>query len=461
MGWREKVVERWFGDVVAARVANAVRVLDDEYWTRVSGDGRASLDRQWTAIREDLGDALEAWRSNPLARRIVSLATDYVVGSGIRLVSADPWVQAFVDEWWALNQLSLRCYEWCDELTRVGELFIACRTDQVSGQTFLRAVPSVNVDSVVTDPADLEREWFYHEMVAGDVEGRWWRSPAAEAAGLEGPPVGADSQAPTVPGQVLVHFAINKAVGCVRGEGELTPILPWLARYKDWLENRVRLNKYKTAFLWDVTVRGRAGQADTLRQKRSKYQTAPEPGSIVVHDETEAWQAVSPRLEAWDARDDGKAIRLMVAAGAGIPLHFLSEGESATRATAAEMGDPTFRHYQRPQLYFGQMLTDLAQLAVRRAYAAGRGQRHDDLDLRAIFPDITQRDNLALAQSAELMVRALEGLAQRGWVDAATAVEMAFRFAGELVDPEEVLRRARDEGAGNSQGTGEGEQESA
>lgn len=428
---REGLAERLFGDVIERRVANAVKAVDDAYWTQISG-GVRTLDADWSARREELRDTLQAWRVNPLARRIVSLTTDYVVGSGIAVRSGHEWVQRFIDEFWANNQMDRRLYDWCDELTRSGELFIVLRTDAVSGASFVRALPAAWIDAIETDADDYERELRYHElgsMGARELgsEGRWWTAAVPGTERME---------------QVMLHYTINRAVGCVRGEGDLAPLLPWLKRYKEWLENRVRLNKYKTAFLWDVTISGRPGTAEMLRQKRFQYKSPPEPGSIIVHGDAEKWEAVAPKIDAWDAKEDGKAIRLMIAAGAGIPLHFLSEGESATRATAAEMGDPTFRHYHHRQRIFGRMLEHLLEVAIRRGQARGRGQPLTDLQLSVVFPDITKKDNQMLAQSALLIVQALDMMAQHGWVDRETAIEMAFRFAGELVDVKEIVARA-------------------
>ena len=421
---RERVAEWLFGDILARRVENALKVVDDAYWTQIHG-GTPSLDEDWAARKQDLDDALEAWRTNPLARRIVSLTSDYVVGSGIGIHSPIAGVQRLVDAFWQHNDMRRRCYQWCDELTRCGELFVVMRSDDVSGASFVRAIPAAHIDAIETDEDDLERELRYHQVVPGEIEGRWW--PAA--CGNDELP------------QVVLHYAINRPVGCVRGDGDLGPILPWLRRYKDWLENRVRLNRYKTAFLWDVTVTSRPGRGDVVRQKRFKYKTPPSPGSIIVHDDTEKWEAVAPKIEAWDAKEDGKALRLAIAAGAGIPLHFLAEGESATRATAAEMGDPTFRHYYQRQLFLGHLLCDLLGVALRRAGARGRGRHWSDPQLSAKFPDVTKQDNLQLAQSAAWIVRALEGMARCGWMDRQTAVELAMRFAGEWVDVRQVLER--------------------
>lgn len=429
MTFRDRIADLLFGGLISDRVALAVKVIDDKWWTQIDAS-MGTLDRNWTETKENLADALDAWRTNPLARRIVSLCTDYVVGSGIFLKSEDSWVQGFVDQFWKLNSMEQRIYDWSDELTRSGELFVVMRTDEVSGQSFVRSIPAVRIHKIKTDPDDLERELSYTELAVNELAGKEWPSVHT----------GAEKD------QIMLHYAINRPVGCVRGSGDLEPILPWLKRYSDWLLNRARLNKYKTAFMWDVTIKGRPGRGDTVRKKRYKYKTAPQPGSIIVHGDEETWQAISPKIEAWDAKEDGKAMRLAVAAGAGIPLHFLSEGESATKATAAEMGGPTFRHYARRQLRYGAVLVDMVLVAIKRANDRGRGRRRNDPKLQAVFPDITTSDNKDMAQSGLLIARMLDTMGKYGWIDDETAVTMAMKFAGELVDVETVLERIKKQG---------------
>ncbi|NBT04537.1 MAG: hypothetical protein EBS94_14160 [Proteobacteria bacterium] len=62
------------------------------------------------------------------------------------------------------------------------------------------------------------------------------------------------------------HFAINRVSNARRGRSDLAPILPWLIRYKEWLLDRVRINRSKGAFLYDVTVTG--GRRDDLERLR-------------------------------------------------------------------------------------------------------------------------------------------------------------------------------------------------
>ena len=229
----------------------------------------------------------------------------------------------------------------------------------------------------------------------------------------------------------MCHFAINRPLGALRGEGDLAPLLPWLRRYREWLEDRVRVNRLRNSFLWQVRLHN--ALPGDVERKQAQYRHPPSPGSIIVSDENEEWTALSARLDGPEAASDGKALRLMIAAGAGVPLHFLSEGESATKATAAEMGGPTLRHYHHRQLHFVALLQEVITLAVQRAVALGKLSLPVDGDLRLtyVLPDLTREDNLQLARALREAVEALGALYDRGWVDEATARRLTYRFAGE------------------------------
>ena len=77
--------------------------------------------------------------------------------------------------------------------------------------------------------------------------------------------------------------------------------------------------------------------AKTIDLKRIQYSYPPEPGSVIIHNESEIWSAVKPEISANDVESDGRAIRLMISAGAGLPEHYLADGGNANRAAAAEM----------------------------------------------------------------------------------------------------------------------------
>lgn len=416
-GWLAKAIG---GDLVQLASIGTTVVKDRDGWEALLRE-RSTEDRLYVEWAEDVKDALEAWRRNFLVRQIVRLTTNYVVGDGIGISSEISTVEKFIREWWdhRLNKMDLRLAKMSDELVRAGELFPVLFQNEYDKMTYVRFIPARQINKIETDEEDLERELKYHRLgTLKDVQGTWW---ASRETAKPGDPV-------------TLHYAVNRPIGCVRGEGDLVPILPWAKRYQEWLKDRVRLNRARVeGGLWDVTIDDE-GQVEAKREQYGK--SPPEHGSVIVHGKGEEWKALNLNIDAANVKDDGKVLRLAVATGAGVPLHFFSEGESATKATAAFMGGPTFRHYRERQDYFCFILCDM----IEQAYRLSGKRYYSDLRLKATVPDIEERDNKLMAQSAKLIVDALATMADRGWVTDELAIELAFKFAGEILSQEEIQR---------------------
>ena len=52
--------------------------------------------------------------------------------------------------------MAVRVYEWCDELTRTGNLFILLATD-AAGMSYVRAIPAAEVEKIEARPNDIEQ----------------------------------------------------------------------------------------------------------------------------------------------------------------------------------------------------------------------------------------------------------------------------------------------------------------
>lgn len=367
-----------------------------------------------------LEECLDAWRNNPLARRIVGLTTQYTVGGGISISSDHPGTDDFIKAFWdhPLNQLDARVYEWSDELTRAGELFIALSTDE-SGMSYARCVPACNIAEIITVENDLAQEEAYQE-VSENGEGRTWQAPKADE------PV------------CMLHYAVNRPAGTKHGESDLAPLLRWLKRYAGWLEDRARLNRWRSTFVYVVSNNF---VSETERAARQAALTAvpPTPGSILVKDNTETWEIISPNLEAGDAGEDGLALKKMIAAGAGVPLHFLAEPESSTRTTAESAGGPTYRHFEQRQKYFMWLLRDLlGEVVRRRSMIDARVNR--DAVISVIGADLSARDNASQAIAASTITNAAKELRDRGLIDDNELARLVYKFAGEVVDIERLLQ---------------------
>ena len=110
-----------------------------------------------------MDDCLDAWRFNPLARRIIELTTQYVTGGGMQLNCADLRAREFLLGFWRhpLNHIDARLGELSDELARSGNLFLLLSTD-AGGMSYLRAVPSADIERISSRPNDVEQELSYH-----------------------------------------------------------------------------------------------------------------------------------------------------------------------------------------------------------------------------------------------------------------------------------------------------------
>jgi hypothetical protein len=450
-----RFVNRFFGAEIERRVSLAVRALDDSR-DRLVGRSSYPRDRYGYKRDEALQEALEMWRVNPLARRIVGLTTQYVVGGGIGVEVKHERINKFIQDWWShrLNRMPMRVYEWCDELTRSGELFVVVSTDP-AGMSYLRAVPAADIQDIETTDNDLEQEVFIYEK---PEVGLGSRGAAAKSAAQEQGSWGVDglvrgrkwkvydenTDGPEEDGTfqpVMLHYAINRPVGAKFGESDLAPLLPWLARYASWLQDRARLNTYRQSFIYTVKAKFDT-EADRRKRQAELNMDPPNPGTILVVDSSEEWSVLAPNLSSFEAAADGLALKKIIAAGCGAPLHFLAEPESATRTTAESAGGPTFRHYEQRQEFFLWMIADLTRVVLRRRKFRDR-LINPRADIEVSGTDISSRDNAALATAASTIIGAFLELRELGFIDDHELIRIAYRFAGEVADVEDLLKRGK------------------
>jgi hypothetical protein len=193
--------------------AVTAQVADGPGWTRESA---APNDRPWADVQLLYADALEAWRNNLPAKRIVDITGDYVVADGIRLDGPGP-VGRFLRRWWnhPENRMDLRLPDPVDELTRAGDLFASLHRNPQDGQSYLRLVPKDRINRIETAPNDWVTELAYEE-----------RTDAAGARSW----LAADHRDAPRQAAVMVHYAVNGPVGALLGESDLAPLLPWMRR---------------------------------------------------------------------------------------------------------------------------------------------------------------------------------------------------------------------------------------
>ncbi len=414
---------------VPARERLSVSEDDNSFFVGTRRYDETDRDRTEYKREDILEQCLEAWRDSPLARRIVELTSQYVVGNGFDIKCDDESTRTFINNFWShhLNRMDSRVVELCDELTRTGNLFLLLSTD-AAGMTYIRTIPATNIDRIFPPPNDIEQPLLFVTKPDENLESQSYAAYAPHA----------DFQMPDgsfMP--VVLHYAINRPAGAQWGEPDLSPLLPWLRRYASWLEDRVRLNRFRNAFLYVVSGSFISEDARKARQAQLAS-NPPSPGSILVTDSSETWSVITPKLEALDANQDGLTLKKLIAAGVGIPMHFLAEPEGSTRTTAESAGGPTFRRFEQRQRFFIWMLEDLLKVVIGRRAQVDYGITSKP-ELKISGADISARDNVAHSIATVNILNALERLFDMGLISSRELLRATYRFAGESVDIDEIL----------------------
>ena len=387
----------------------------------------ALRDRVQINIQDLLQKSLYAWRENALARRIVNLQTQYVIGDGIGIKCEDERAMKFIETFWnhPLNHMETRVTELCDELTRAGNLFILFSSD-LAGMTYIRAVPATAIREIETAKNDYEQAlWFEY------VENESLSSTIVSAE---------DRICPTLDPR-MTQFVVNRPVGAKWGEPDLAPVLDWLRLYSGWLEDRARLNKYRNSFLFTVKTQLKTEEARRARQNQLNSRPLT-PGSILVTTDAEEWGVLSAHLESSDAAADGLAIKKQIASGVGIPLHFLAEPESQNKASAEAAGGATYRTFEQRQKIFLWIIEQIIRTAMRRR----RLVEHDfpaDAEFKLIGADISGKDNTELSTAAATMSNVATQLRKLNYISKAEFVRLVYKFAGELPETDTILAAGR------------------
>ncbi len=410
--------------------------LIGQSWNNLYRD-RYSYQRD-TLIQE----AIRAWRLNPLARQIANLYKIYNV-DGIGFKCDHEPTQKFLENFWRheLNDMDEQLEKIANELFLTGDLFSLFTVDDM-GMVYHRVFPTDQIERILTAENDVEQEIGYlTKPTSADVAPRTFVNPRGQ---------------PSVTTPVFMkHEAINRLAGAAWGEGEIWPDLPWLGRYATWLEDRVRLNHFRNAFMFVVQ-----GQFASEEEKRARqaYLNAnpPKPGSVLVTDPSEQWGIMSASLDSFDASVDGIAIKKMVMVNQA-PMHYAAEPESSTRTTADAAGTPTFKAFENRQAKFKKIIHNILTTALKRR-AEKDSTVKADATIEIISADATERDNAGLALATSQIVSAIGEMFDRGLIDSQEYTRLVYRFSGEELPSgytaPQGIRRDLNSKPGNTQSGG-------
>jgi len=429
-------------------------IHDVDAFRRLNTTG-TEFDRDLGEIQRLYLDAIEAWRKNPLAKRIVEIYIDHVVGDGITISSPLEKFDKFIQEFWydRRNRMPQRLASMVNEWSLSGDLFPVLFFNPDNGLSYIRFVVKPRIVGIETAENDWEQELFFSEQRVLQVTGSSGVQAGGEVIkwmGFDNPdalkPLSGSTAGRVELPPIMGHYAVNRLLGTLLGEGDLVTVLTWMLRYSRMLEDRVRLNAAVRTFLWFVTV-----PSKSIAPTKSKYKKPPDAGSIIVKDKDEVWEAVSPNLHANDARHDMEALRRMIYAGT-FPPHWFGEKGSILAETQS-MQAQAHKLLSRRQGDFVFMLEDILFTSYNRARLTRQdlpalpSTNYAEL-FTAQVPDLNTDDNKELAGAGQDIANAYKELVLSTEGQSRTlltkTLEMFFKFLGEP-QQDDVVQKMVDE----------------
>lgn len=380
--------------------------------------------------------AFEAWTHNPIAKRIVSVLKQFVLGKGVKLTVTraerstgqfqvnqqtgeqmptyedyTEECQNILDRHWLKNSLRIRSKQILQDLIVFGEMFI--RYFEASWGLRLRELDPSTVWEIITDPDDVENEFYIHQQYPTQYQ--WY----------------VDLPVPTikfiirqVPALHYFHMKINATATEKRGRSELFAVLGYLRRLKEFIDDRIVRNKVANLFVLDVAVEGDDAQVQRVQGQFANQ--VPMPGSFFIHNKAAELQGVPVEIGSADSAGDADLILGFIAMGSGVPMQYLgmqtgAEGGKAGALVGTEPAVKTFEDYQE---LMEEFFYQDGQRVFVRASEKNEIPANLDIKLEATYPALAEENR------SEKLKDLAFGESMSWWshrrVAAAAAKEMLF-----------------------------------
>lgn len=338
--WREKKLYQAQQYRLAAQklqnIWETVRDEDPEYLV-VRGEKEIDEFDHYTMQQQ----AYQLWKSNPHARAVIRTLEKFILGKGLKIFALDenPVVQEWWDEFEKENRFLRRQDEIIRRTFRDGECFIRYFIDQHSGKTKIRFLEP----DEISDPENNHSLGI--ETDADDIEIplRYYRSRQGRLIEI-------------IPAEEVQHIKIFADSNVKRGLSFIYVVMPLLKKYEQWLNDRIVLNKIRSAMAVIRRISGSPGQLSDLVRKetgRKGRQKMLKPGSIITVSEGVDYQMLTPNLQAQDVQYDGRNILLTIASATGLAEYMVSgDASNANYASTMVSESPAVREFEDWQQFF-------------------------------------------------------------------------------------------------------------
>jgi len=402
--------------------------LEDAGWINLSQMGANVIPsaERITTVKEARLYSLK----DPLARRAVALMTDYSFGPGVTWSMKDDPAKKMLETFWKapINKPLLSTKgqrKSSNKLLIDGEIFLAVFLGS-GGDATIRRIDPLEITEFITDPDDIENVRYY-KRDWHDAQGRshtdYYRSFAnvKDEACIDS--IGTSHQKTT--DALVYHLAIND-IG-QRGNSYLMPVIEWIKLYRKFLASRVAIMLALARFAWKIKTKG--GQTAVDAMKAKLHEKEIKAGSTEVENEGADLQPIKTESGASEAYQDGRMIKLQVAAGTGWPEQYFGDISIGNLATAKTVELPVQKMCESYQAVWQGAYEDIFQLILTHNNVK-EDKQYVDMD----FPVISEEMAAAMASSMSVLCQTFPQFADSKDVQQRALMILGVQNANEVLE---------------------------
>ena len=313
---------------------------------------------------------------DPHAKSIVANLTNYTIGTGLQYSCSVDSVDETLREFARENHLETRLKYAVRSRFIYGEHYFFYYIDPQTGMTYVRdGTRPYDIRAVQTHPEDTEIRLAYGRTkgtdelshLSQDNERYAWFADIdyfeqrVRADGVSARGTGRMSN------RRLVQMCKFGNPGDVRGAPPMYPILRFLKYYEDFVTDRIVLNHERSKVVWVRKVMG------NRKITGGRAQRGPVGGQILTETPQLEWKVIKPQINADDVTEDGRLIRLAIAAGVNMPEHLLFQDPSNQVYASIRAQDTPFSQSVRSYQYdWVKDMEVMFRTVLREKVRAGR-----------------------------------------------------------------------------------------
>lgn len=416
------------------------------------------------------------WLMSPLAKRMLEVRRDYIVGSGVKPTTDDEKLQVILDDFWAINKLDARAGQFVLQRHHLGEQIFPVFVRQTDGQVRLGYIDPVQIHKVIQHPDNVLEKWavvLKDETPPSDEP--WKAKPDHQRVYRiiredEGVMLGDKMEVPEYPGLTVTaeqatleewelemlkvygldaytgscfYFPLNELSNQARGYSDLLQVVDWIDQNETVLFDLADREAMAGFFIADVTLE--SATSDEIKIRAGELgKNPPKKGSVRVHNEKETWDLTAPDLKQPASVETHRAIETYAWGGMGLPNSWYGHGDDTNLATAVAQGTPTFRSLQAQQDTDKAMFVEMLQFAADQAQIAKAWTpKTEETTIDLQMPEMTTRDLTVISSALGQAALALQQAEQAGWMTREHAVEAWAKLMAELdieIKPAEEIK---------------------